>query len=100
MGRSDLAQEIISLRLSLEDKDASIDLLRTALREQKDSQSRQSTLHSKELDNRVRQVKTECETIVKRHQKFIDQVTNKDLRLECIRFYVVILKLYVLFFDH
>ncbi|KAJ1522119.1 hypothetical protein ONE63_002430 [Megalurothrips usitatus] len=73
MGRSDLAQEIISLRLALEDRDATIKLLKVALREQKDSQARQNAAHTAELDNRIRQVKAECEAVIKRHQKFIDQ---------------------------
>ncbi|XP_034241621.1 centrosomal protein of 131 kDa isoform X2 [Thrips palmi] len=74
MGRSELAQEIVSLRLALEDRDATINLLRTALREQKDSQARQNAAHKSELENQMRQVKAECEAVIKRHQKFIDQL--------------------------
>lgn len=74
MGRSELAQEIVSLRLALEDKDATINLLRTALREQKDNQAKQNAAHTTELECHMRQVKSESEAIIKRHQKFIDQV--------------------------
>lgn len=74
MGRSELAQEIVSLRIALEDRDATINLLRTALREQKDSQAKQNAAHKSELENQMRQVKAECEAVIKRHQKFIDQV--------------------------
>ena len=74
MGRSELAQEIVSLRLALEDRDATINLLRTALREQKDNQAKQNAAYTTELECRMRQVKGESEAIIKRHQKFIDQV--------------------------
>ncbi|KAK3910478.1 Centrosomal protein of 131 kDa [Frankliniella fusca] len=74
LGRTELAQEIVSLRLAIEDRDATINLLRTALREQKDAQARRNAAHSAEMENRISQVKSECEAVIKRHQKFIDQL--------------------------
>lgn len=74
LGRTELAQEIVSLRLALEDRDATINLLRTALREHKDAQARRNAAHNAEVENRLSQVKAECEAVIKRHQKFIDQL--------------------------
>ncbi|XP_063220821.1 centrosomal protein of 131 kDa-like [Bacillus rossius redtenbacheri] len=77
----DLAHQVLTLQLQLEERASSVGVLQDALAEQ-----RQGALDAdKEQRARMREQKRELEAVVARHQKFIDQLIadKKSLSEKC-----------------
>jgi len=74
MSHVDLAREVLSVKLALQESSKTIELLRASLKEQREAQARREKAHKGAMDKKLHEVKSECEAILKRHQKFIDQL--------------------------
>lgn len=71
----DLAHEIITLRLQIEEKDNCLTLLQKSLNQQRDLNVKNNKNSEKELKTRLKEQKKHYESITTRHQKFINQVS-------------------------
>ncbi|KAJ9585490.1 hypothetical protein L9F63_002691, partial [Diploptera punctata] len=74
MSTSDLAHEILTLRLQLEEKNSSINLLQETLQQQRELTVCNMKNADRDIKNKLRKQKEEYEATVCRHQKFIDQL--------------------------
>jgi exonuclease I len=72
----DLAHEILTLHLQLEEKSKSISLLQRTLNQQRELAVRNARSAARDVKMRLHEQKDEYEFTVARHQKFIDQVTD------------------------
>jgi ribosome recycling factor len=72
----DLAHEVLTLHLQLEEKSKSINLLQRTLNQQRELAVRNARNAAHDIKKRLREQKDEYESAVARHQKFIDQVTD------------------------
>ena len=71
----DLAHEIITLRLQIEEKDNCLTLLQKSLNQQRELNVKNNKNAEKELKTRLKEQKKHYENITIRHQKFINQVS-------------------------
>jgi hypothetical protein len=72
----DLAQQVLTLRLQVEEKSNSINLLQETLNQQRELTIRNTRNADRDMKSRLRVQKEECDATIGRHQKFIDQVNN------------------------
>jgi GTP-dependent phosphoenolpyruvate carboxykinase len=72
----DLAQQVLTLRLQLEEKSNSINLLQETLNQQRELTIRNTRNADRDMKTRLRVQKEEYDATIARHQKFIDQVNN------------------------
>jgi len=72
----DLAHEVITLHLQLEEKSKSISLLQQTLNQQRELAVRNARNAARDMKTRMSEQKGEYESAVARHQKFIDQVSG------------------------
>ena len=72
----DLAHEVITLHLQLEEKSKSISLLQRTLNQQRELAVRNARNAARDMKTRLSEQKDEYESTVARHQKFIDQVSG------------------------
>lgn len=72
----DLAHQVRTLRLQLEEKSNSINLLQETLNQQRELTVRNTRNADRDMKTRLRVQKEEYEATIARHQKFIDQVNN------------------------
>lgn len=72
----DLAHEVITLHLQLEEKSKSISLLQRTLNQQRELAVRNARNAARDMKTRLSEQKDEYESAVARHQKFIDQVSD------------------------
>lgn len=81
----DLAHEIMGLGLELEEKNSSVKLLQDALSEQRQASQKVMNDIEAQKKKQVKTQKEEFENIIKRHQKFIDQLIKekKALNEQC-----------------
>jgi 5-azacytidine-induced protein 1 len=77
----DLAHQVLTLRLQLEEKSNSINLLQETLNQQRELTVRNTKNADRDMKTKLREQKEEYEATIARHQKFIDQVSNKDGKL-------------------
>ena len=71
---SKLAEKLISLEYTMEERDRAITVLKQALEHQRKLSANFSNRFQKELQNRLNAQKSEYEAAITRHQNFIDQV--------------------------
>ena len=74
MSTSDLAHEILTLRMQIEEKNNSINLLQETLQQQRELTACNMKNADRVIRTKLRKQKEEYEATVSRHQKFIDQV--------------------------
>ncbi|KAJ4445587.1 hypothetical protein ANN_12268, partial [Periplaneta americana] len=81
----DLAHEVLTLRLQLEEKSNSIRLLQETLNQHRELSMRNAKNADRGMKMRLREQKEEYESTVARHQKFIDQLIadKKTLSDKC-----------------
>jgi hypothetical protein len=72
----DLAHEVLTLRLQLEERSNSIILLEETLNEQRELTVRNNRNINRDIKTKLNEQKAVYEAAVARHQKFIDQVTD------------------------
>ena len=72
----DLAHEVITLHLQLEEKSKSISLLQQTLNQQRELAVHNARNAARDMKMRLSGQKDEYESAVARHQKFIDQVSG------------------------
>ena len=78
-----LAEQVVNLQFTVEEKERAIEVLRQAIDHQRKLSANFSQKFQKELNQRLTAQKTEYEATIMRHQNFIDQV---DLRLDLLPF--------------
>ena len=78
-----LAEQVVNLQFTVEEKERAIEVLRQAIDHQRKLSANFSQKFQKELNQRLTAQKTEYEATIMRHQNFIDQV---DLRLDLCTF--------------
>lgn len=76
LSKVDLAHQVLTLRLQLEEKSNSINLLQETLNQQRELTVRNTRNADRDMKTRLREQKKEFEATIARHQKFIDQVNN------------------------
>lgn len=74
LSAEDLAQQIIELSLRIKDKNSSITLLQDELSNLREQIIKQNKQTEQIVKQKLKQQKDEYEGVVKRHQKFIDQL--------------------------
>jgi hypothetical protein len=77
----DLAQQVRTLQLQLEEKRKSIMLLQETLNQQRELSVRNMKNADHDMKTRLHGQKEEYDATVARHQKFIDQVNNMYPRI-------------------
>ncbi|XP_067006805.2 centrosomal protein of 131 kDa [Anabrus simplex] len=85
MSSVDLAHEVFTLKLQLEEKSNALTLLQDTLNQQRELSAKNSRQADREMKNRLKQQKEEYEATISRHQKFIDQLIadKKNLSEKC-----------------
>ena len=74
----DLAHEVITLHLQLDEKSKSINLLQRTLNQQRELAVHNARNAARDMKTRLSEQKDEYESAVARHQKFVDQVSGVD----------------------
>ena len=69
-----LAEQVVNLQFTVEEKERAIEVLRQAIDHQRKLSANFSQKFQKELNQRLTAQKTEYEATIMRHQNFIDQV--------------------------
>ena len=69
-----LAEQVVNLQFTVEEKERAIEVLRQAIDHQRKLSANFSQKFQKELNQRLAAQKTEYEATIMRHQNFIDQV--------------------------
>ena len=73
-----LAEQVVNLQFTVEEKERAIEVLRQAIDHQRKLSANFSQKFQKELNQRLTAQKTEYEATIMRHQNFIDQVDLTD----------------------
>lgn len=84
---SNVTSELLQLRLEVNEKSRSVDMLKKALQQQRELSLRQVQDQEKELNQRLKMQKEQYEATIKRHLSFIDQLIDdkKVLNEKCER---------------
>ena len=69
-----LAEQVVNLQFTVEEKERAVEVLRQAIDHQRKLSANFSQKFQKELNQRLAAQKTEYEATITRHQNFIDQV--------------------------
>ena len=75
-----LAEQVVNLQFTVEEKERAIEVLRQAIEHQRKLSANFSQKFQKELNQRLAAQKTEYEATIMRHQNFIDQVVHWSRR--------------------
>ena len=71
-----LAEQVVNLQFTVEEKERAVEVLRQAIDHQRKLSANFSQKFQKELNQRLAAQKTEYEATITRHQNFIDQVNT------------------------
>lgn len=84
---SNVTSELLQLRLNVDEKSRSVEMLKKAIQQQRELSLRQVQDQEKELNQRLKMQKEQYEATIKRHLSFIDQLIDdkKVLNEKCER---------------
>ena len=77
-----LAEQVVNLQFTVEEKERAVEVLRQAIDHQRKLSANFSQKFQKELNQRLAAQKTEYEATITRHQNFIDQVRKNGNTLK------------------